>query len=610
MKRNDWIYVFLILGWSLLFYRQDFGLNVLLFDLLLIAASGFIHRKGVGRNWWVPATGVLLSGLCSAWYGNPLSVIANFFSVMLLASYNVNAKTSVAVALLQSAFSGATSFVFMFIDGIKRLQRPRESQAGSGMRFFKRLAIVLIALAITVFFFCLYRGANTLFDNYVQNIRIDFIPVRLMLFTIGGAILIYAFWHYHSVEGFSEWETKMPSTLQEKTDEGDMLMSSSTERFAGTILLVLLNLLLLAVNGIDAAFLFGAAKKLPAGMSYADFIHQGTFMLIVSIVFAMGIILFFFRGRMNFDGKARVLRALALFWVLQNIFLMVSAAMRNQLYIEAYALTYKRIGIYVWLLLSMIGVIVVAWKLVGKKTNAFIFRSGSMSFYIVLIVACIPDWDGIVARYNSRHGHALDREYLASLSCRAWGPLIETPLTVRDTDIEKNFHERLFAFIAEQRDNQRFGRWPSLSFSNQRVAKRFAASPLIGQANALDISNEDLLVESLPYLTPFGMLSDLRADECGIRHIGELGKYPLLQSLSLSGNRLEDLSGIESMQNIVELDISNMPIKDIEPLKKLLKLRTLYANTLSPAQEKALFAALPQLVIERHPKTERESFFF
>jgi hypothetical protein len=196
-------------------------------------------------------------------------------------------------------------------------------------------------------------------------------------------------------------------------------LNIENEVLSGIILLSLLNGLILIVNALDINYLWFDGS-LPKGLTYSSFVHQGTGMLIVSIIIAILIIMFYFRGNINFYKKNRAIKILVYAWILQNAFMIISTAFRNFLYINEYSLTYKRIGVYVWLLLAMIGLLTTFIKIIRYKSNWYLFRINAWLFYGVLGLSCFFNWDMIVTNFNIQRSiktsKPLDKYYLLSLS--------------------------------------------------------------------------------------------------------------------------------------------------------------------------------------------------
>jgi hypothetical protein len=180
----------------------------------------------------------------------------------------------------------------------------------------------------------------------------------------------------------------------------------------------LLNGLVLFVNLTDAYYLL-IARELPEGVIYSEYVHQGIYSLIFSIVLAIAVILYFFRGNLNFYRNNQPLKMIAYGWIVQNFILVVAAAAKTTtLYVSQYGLTHKRIGVFIYLMLSIIGLCITCYKIYACKNNWFIFRKTSWAFYVVLILATFINWNRLITGYNLSRINSLqevDLTYLVDL---------------------------------------------------------------------------------------------------------------------------------------------------------------------------------------------------
>jgi hypothetical protein len=208
-------------------------------------------------------------------------------------------------------------------------------------------------------------------------------------------------------------------------------VEEETEFRTGVVMLSLLNGLLLLVNVIDLQFMFGS-QLLPANISYADYVHQGIFSLILSIVIAIAIILWYFRGSQNF-AQQKTLKTLAYLWIAQNLIMLLSAAYKNHLYINEFSLTYKRIGVYAFLLCTIAGLILTFIKIINKRSNFYLVKANSLVWYVILVMAVPIGWDKMIAEFNiyqaESKGKEPDVNYLSSLSYQALPVLLKYQLT-------------------------------------------------------------------------------------------------------------------------------------------------------------------------------------
>jgi hypothetical protein len=204
------------------------------------------------------------------------------------------------------------------------------------------------------------------------------------------------------------------------------MMALKNENTTGIISLVLLNVLLLLVNIIDVNFLW-LHFQYKEGQPVYKMVHEGTELLIVSIVLAMAILLFFFKGNLNFYKRNKWLKYGAYAWIIQNAMLVSSVFLRDYYYILKHGLAYKRIGVLFFLLMVLVGLITVLLKIWGRKTNYFLFRVNAWAGITVLVLATTIHWDELIAGYNLKRKSTIDLDvpFLLSLSDKAL-PLLDT----------------------------------------------------------------------------------------------------------------------------------------------------------------------------------------
>jgi len=177
----------------------------------------------------------------------------------------------------------------------------------------------------------------------------------------------------------------------------------------------MLNGLLLLVNLNDLVYL-SLHATIPTDSIYAEYVHQGVYTLILTVLLAIGIFLYYFRGDQHFFAGSRLLLGLSFAWIIQNGVLLAITAGKNHGYVEAYGLTYKRIGVYVYLLATLIGLITTLYKLKHVKSSWFLIRKNAWALYTVLVLSASMNWDQLIVRYNLHQARVLDVSYLLTLS--------------------------------------------------------------------------------------------------------------------------------------------------------------------------------------------------
>jgi hypothetical protein len=205
-----------------------------------------------------------------------------------------------------------------------------------------------------------------------------------------------------------------------------------TRDHRATIILSLaaFNLVFAVQNGLDLIFLWSGAA-LPAGVTLADYAHQGAYPLIATALLAGLFVIVALQPGSGLEANKRV-RALVYFWVTQNILLVASSILRTLDYIEVYSLTQLRVAALIWMALVGIGLALICLRIVLRWSGAWLINANSIAALSVLTGCTVIDLGEVTARWNIAHnlevsgtGVLLDRVYLAELGASALTPLDE-----------------------------------------------------------------------------------------------------------------------------------------------------------------------------------------
>ncbi|HQI69554.1 MAG TPA: DUF4173 domain-containing protein [Bacteroidales bacterium] len=625
MKKNDVLLIISVALYSWLFYHQLPGINMLLFSAALIAML-LIRNKSLIKDtaWYITASGSIVSGVCVMLYGTWLAFAANLVSLSLLSSLSISRGSSVIMAGVYSVYSYLTSIGFMVVDLIERRMK-KNSQTGS--KFWLKAGIGVAIFAVLIVFFVLYRQSNPLFKDLTNKINLDFISWPWVRFTLLGFLVLYGFYYSRNFPAVYRWDVNIPMNLDANTylEKGSRLfgkkINENGERVSGVVLLALLNVMLLVVNVLDIIYLW-ITNRPPEGMTLSENLHQGTTTLIISIVFAILIILFYFRGYINFSDKNKTIKWLALLWLLQNVFVLVSTGYRNLLYVSEYNLTYKRLGIYIWLTLTLIGLVTTIYKLVHKKTNLYLFKTNGWAFYIFFVLFACFNWDAVITKFNIQNSKNIDKNYLVELSSPANIPdLLKLPADEKDFMQESTtedqmyyedsyskrsyydklfyrgnytakLHKRLFDFL----DNRSSVGWQSWNLGAVKTEKEIFSLFEQGKITKLMLSNQNITsikaleklkniefinisgnqVKDFLALTTFSKLESLDASSNSIYKLDSLPALPKLNTLNLSNNYISDMTSLKKFPALETLDISgNSERIDLLPVSQIRSLHTL-----------------------------------
>lgn len=187
--------------------------------------------------------------------------------------------------------------------------------------------------------------------------------------------------------------------------------------------LLLLNLLFAVNNVFDFEYLW-AEVKLPLGLTYAEYAHQGAYSLVVTTALAAFFIVWAF-GENQPTRESRLARRLMYTWVVQNLFLLCSTLLRLARYVEEYSLSELRLYVMIWCVVVCLGFLSLIWRLRVAKSNEWLIGVNTSMALITLTLCCYLNFNGVIAWYNVLHcrqvqgGPQLDSDYLLSLGAEA-----------------------------------------------------------------------------------------------------------------------------------------------------------------------------------------------
>lgn len=434
---------------NIVFWKEKIAVNAIMFGAFIIGAMFFLYPAATKKEnvrWLLMGHLICLAAVVI--HNTLLSKIAFVFTLLLLAGFTEYVHRSAWFAV-GSIFINFTVFAATFTDSFKGWTFKKKT----GFPLGKIIRFAVFPLGILTIFFGLYVGANGAFARFVSSISIYLEPIidfflswayfpRLMFMIVGlylvGSILLRA-----RTVFFETVEAGLSDQLERKRRKGRHLsfaqdiavtvmgkfgkgmMALKNENLTGILSLVLLNLLLLLVNILDIIYVW-FNYQYDATTNLSEFVHDGTEILIASILLAMAVLLFFFRGNLNFYKRNKWLKYGATAWIVQNLILVISVGIRDYHYITHFGLAYKRIGVIVFLLLVLGGLITVLIKVYTRKTGYFLFRVNAWAFVFLLVFSTVIHWDELIAGYNLKRKSTipLDVPFLLSLSDKTV-PLID-----------------------------------------------------------------------------------------------------------------------------------------------------------------------------------------
>ncbi|KAB1065591.1 DUF4153 domain-containing protein [Salibacter halophilus] len=419
-----------------LFYDRDWGFNMYIFQLMLISLP--LLTGGINWSNNNQKTLLITSFLMSTAAFVNHSVIAFLVSWLSVGLFAVSLSTAKSVSM----YFMIPPAIFAPFEGIYRFViSVRAELAGRGFPVKKiwRMAIYAGPAAIIVLFLAMYSNANPAFGKYTASMFssiLNFIELSLDLLdwliiglSILGFLLSVAFLYSRIPNKFIELSTSNNGLLNRQksssTSKKHLSAAVRQENKTGVFLLVVLNVMLLILLTLEVKDVwFGFDYN---GAFLKEFVHEGMYILILSIFISMGIVLFYFRGNQNFFSGSKWLKRLTYLWIGLNAVLVLSVAIRNFWYIEYFALAYKRIGLMFFLVATLIGLWSIYKKVEGVKNTHYLLTVNSLSVYMVLCLMAVFNWDVIIAKYNFGQSRAMvELSYMSQLSDKSLPYLVQT----------------------------------------------------------------------------------------------------------------------------------------------------------------------------------------
>ena len=463
MKKDSLKLTMIILGailFNIIFWNEKLGINTILFDIFIIASIFYLYPSSIKNNIsvWL-AVGHLITAAMVLVHNTMLSKIGFSITLLLFISFSQYIHRSVWYA--------GGSVILNYILAIPNFLMQLKSVKGKSINLgglSRPVRMLLIPFILLTVFIIIYAFANTVFSNIATDIvtavqrwfanMFDWFSIPRFSFFLLGILVTAGLMLKTKSNYFSDAELQQKDSLSRKKHDlkkwkessfADLLsvligkaskgmMAIKNEFTIGLISLVLLNILLLLINIIDVKYVW-LGFTFSKDVSLSAYVHEGAGLLILSIILAMLLLLFFFRGNINFYKKNKWLRYGAYLWIFQNLFLVVSVFIRDYYYISHYGLAYKRIGLLFFLAMVIAGLLTVFLKIHYTKTTYYLLRINAWAAIVLLISATTVHWDYTIAKYNLERKSSipLDVPFLLSLSDKAL-PLIEKNKDVFEKD--------------------------------------------------------------------------------------------------------------------------------------------------------------------------------
>jgi len=412
MKKHHLIFI-TVLAVVVLFYKEYIALNLGIFGIFLSILT-FTQTKSEFRtkSFLTLFVTSIFSSFAFAWFGDAISFVAVFVSVFLLRFKGTYPKLKPFLYIEVLLFN-----LFSFLGRVFYTEQWFEKPKEGGGFGKKLITFILIPGILITIFLCIYSAGSSHFDQFFSEIKLDFSFFDIIILAFVGFYVGFIFWNF-GVERFIFKQNRYLNDdfsglikIQKPTFS---FLDIDSERTSGLISFSALNILLLIFIATYNYEQFFEVTKSADGLSAET--HERVNSVIMSIVMAILVILFYFKRGFNFDEKAKSLKISAKIWIVLNAVLVISASLKNSEYIINFGLTYKRLGVYAFLTMALIGLIFTFIKIQNRKTNAFLFNKMFWTSYGLILVCSYVNWGGIITSNNIKRKDFADNYHLISIS--------------------------------------------------------------------------------------------------------------------------------------------------------------------------------------------------
>ena len=440
-QRNYFLWMGLSLIHVFLFYEQSLGFNALIFSCIVVTLITWQQRATLMRemNWKLAVAGHMIAAIAVAWHASIPGMLIYHLSFFVLAGYVFSVKSSFPVAFFNGIVAGVSG---AFLAAIPRFIKDASAKSKGFGFSFQRTVLYVAPISVTVLFYIFYSAANPDFmlDIKWSGWEPDF---PLIGYSVLSIILLCPLFFAWGLKILVQYDAAKPDRLERiRMKHGrHTALALKYENKQGNIMFLMLNTLIgiFLIFNVLQIFIPSLGTQ---SSGHSEQVHQGFFTLVISIVFAILLIMYYFRANQNFYRGNHLLVRLALVWIILNAALALFTCYKNMLYVDAFGLTYKRIWVFVGMLLTGVGLYLTTLKIRKLKTNWYLLRQTSWVLYFAFTLCCLVDWDRIIAFYNINYAKELDTQYIYSLG-NTGIPYLRELAEKNDPRLESNIKDRL-----------------------------------------------------------------------------------------------------------------------------------------------------------------------
>ena len=476
---------------NLIFWHEKMGINTVLFTLFMVSSLWYIERDSFQTRAVriTVAVSILLSALV-VWHNSLIVKII----YMLNFSIMIGMIQQRQLRFLGNAF--LLYWISLFAVPKNLILSLKQHPILRGHKKMNQgLKLAAIPAIVFPIFYGIYYAANPKFaelagqfwGKVLQWLSFDWNGARIAFFLLGLMVVGAAFWasRYTGLLHFENGKTDALNAEDFEEREFTFWDFSVENAYRSTlILMVSLNVLLLFNNLLDFNYVWLGGAGVRSAVELKQYVHEGTYILIVGILLALVVLQIMYKGTLNFKENSQILRGLSFAWLGQNAVLAVSVGMRNWQYIDYYGLAYKRVGVFIFLSLVLYGLWLMYLKINEKRTFFFFISRGAWAIYGVMVATCFINWDVFITRYNltvTTKSGAVDVPFLTNI-------ISDKNLYLLDENKEKLLQK----MPNKPFESEEYWRSDALYFTNETDKKNYLERTLKQKRDGFDSEQKSL----------------------------------------------------------------------------------------------------------------------
>ena len=393
----------------LLFSRNSAGINSVLISLYSIALFFALRKQNDKSERVKPVSWLLIAGL----FASSLSVVfahTDFSIIIFWCCFFFFIGNFAYQNMKHLQFAILLSFQSLSLLPVTVLRRFTFIRRKKKVDWTNYIRFVFLPVFTIVILFVIYSYSNDLFFQSFQHLinRLgEFLNTisfdRILFFLLGVLIFTICFIEISSSKIIIS-DSLLSMNLERKKRKSFFQTLNRLlyrKKQMAIFLFFILNLMIFWLNYLDISHIWFNFQW--DGGYLKEMVHEGTYLLIVAILISIAVSVYYLNSNILFMKDNRLFKTLVIVWLIQNAIMIASVSIRNSYYIEYFALAYKRIFVYFFLAMCLIGLASIIYMIYRRKSIAFLLSLNSISVYLIIILSACFNWDGIIARYNFAH---------------------------------------------------------------------------------------------------------------------------------------------------------------------------------------------------------------